>query len=398
MTPTRSDRGFTVVEMLVSMGIMIGVTAVIFSLVDPARGTYRTQPELSDMQQRLRVGASFLTNDLLMAGAGSPAGGQLTGSLLNYFAPIQPYRTGMINSDPDLGVFYREDAITIYYIPPGSPQTAINTPMPTPSSELKVNPEPSCAGSGQPLSCKFKEGMRVIVFDETGAYDDMTITQVQDGASHLQHNKQVPGNELSKSYDSGAQVAQIVQRTFYYNAAAQQLMYYDGDQRDEAAVDNVVDLEFEYFGETRPPVLVTSPSGTKWTTYGPRPPAVGVSSGTTWPAGENCAFKIDPVSGGQVSRLPDLAPGSTSLVKLAQAQLTDGPWCPDGAFPTRFDADLLRVRKIGVMLRVQVAAAELRGPAGALFRNGGTSKMARTLVPDQEIRFEITPRNFNLGR
>jgi hypothetical protein len=380
------------------MGIMIGVTAVIFSLVDPARGTYRTQPEVSDMQQRLRVGASFLTNDLLMAGAGSPAGGQLTGSLLNYFAPIQPYRTGMINSDPDLGVFYRDDAITIYYIPPGSPQTSINAAMPNTSSELKVNPEPSCAGSGQPLSCKFKDGMRVIIFDETGAYDDMTITQVQDAAGHLQHNKQIPGNDLSKKYDVGAQVAQVVQRTFYYNANAQQLMYYDGDQRDEAAVDNVVDLEFEYFGETRPPVLVTSPGGTKWTTYGPKPPAVGVSSGTAWPAGENCAFKIDPVSGGQVSRLPDLAPGSTSLVKLTQAQLTNGPWCPDGAFPTRFDADLLRVRKIGVMMRVQVASAELRGPAGALFRNGGTSKMGRTLVPDQEIRFEITPRNFNLGR
>jgi hypothetical protein len=83
---------------------------------------------------------------------------------------------------------------------------------------------------------------------------------------------------------------------------------------------------------------------------------------------------------------------------LTQAQLTNGPWCPDGGFPSRFDADLLRVRKIGVMLRVQVASAELRGPAGALFRRGGTSNSARTLVPDQEIRFEITPRNFNLGR
>jgi prepilin-type N-terminal cleavage/methylation domain-containing protein len=398
MSSKRSDRGFTVVEMMFAMAIMVGVTAAIFALVDPARGTYRTQPEVSDMQQRLRVGSTFLLSDLLMAGAGSPAGGALTGSLMNYFAPIQPYRTGMINSDPDAGIFYRDDAITIFYIPPGSAQTSIETAMPTPSSELKVNPEPSCAGSGAPLSCKFTEGMRIIIFDETGAFDDMTITQVQDGANHLQHNKQVVGNELSKAYDAGAQVAQVVQRTFYYNANTQQLMYYDGDQRDEAAVDNVVDLEFEYFGETRPPVLVTGPTGAKWTTYGPKPPAIGVSSGTTWPAGENCVFMVDPVSGAQVARLPDLAPGSSSLVKLTQAQLTNGPWCPDGGFPSRFDADLLRVRKIGVMLRVQVASAELRGPAGALFRRGGTSNSARTLVPDQEIRFEITPRNFNLGR
>ena len=394
----RSERGFTIVEMLFSMAIMIGVTAVIFSLVDPARGTYRTQPEVSDMQQRLRVGATFLSDSLLMAGAGSPAGGALTGSLMNYFAPVQPFRTGMIGSDPDAGVFYRDDAITIFYIPPGSPQTSITTAMPTPSSELKVSAEPGCAGTGQPLSCKFKEGMRIIIFDETGAWDDMTLTAVQDGSLHLQHNKSIPGNELSKSYDAGAQVAQITQRTFYWNQVASQLMYYDGDQRDEAAVDNVVDLAFEYFGETRPPVLVTGPTGDTWTTYGPKPPKVGVSSGTLWPAGENCAFKIDPVSGAQVSRLPDLAPGSTGLIKLTEEDLTNGPWCPDGAFPTRFDADLLRVRKIGVMLRVQVASVELRGPAGALFRHGGTSGTSRTLVPDQEIRFEITPRNFNLGR
>jgi type II secretory pathway pseudopilin PulG len=391
------EHGFTIVEMLFSMAIMVGVTAVIFQLVDPARGTYRTQPEVSDMQQRLRVGATFLSDSLLMAGAGSPAGGALTGSLMNYFAPVQPIRTGMIGDDALVGIFYRDNAITIFYIPPGSPQTSLSTAMPTPSSELKVNAEPGCSGTATPLSCKFKEGMRIIIFDETGAWDDMTLTQVQDSSLHLQHNKSVPGNVLSKSYDAGAQVAQVTQRTFYWNSNTLQLMYYDGDQRDEAVVDNVVDLEFEYFAEPRPPVLVTGSTGAKWTTYGPKPPAVGVPSGTTWPNGENCTFMIDG-SGAQVSRLPDLAPASAGLVKLTETQLTNGPWCPDGTFPTRFDADLLRVRKIGVLVRVQVASVELRGPAGALFRNGGTSSSSRMIVPDQEIRFEITPRNFNLGR
>ena len=40
----RSERGFTIIEMLISMVIMVGITGVIFSLVDPSRGTYRTQP------------------------------------------------------------------------------------------------------------------------------------------------------------------------------------------------------------------------------------------------------------------------------------------------------------------------------------------------------------------
>lgn len=395
-TLLRTERGFTIVELLFSTAIMIGVTAVIFTLVDPARGTFRTQPEVSDMQQRLRVGASFLTADLIMAGAGAPAGGKLTGSLMNFFAPIQPIRIGMIDSDVDIGVFYRDDALTVMYIPPGAPQSSIQSDMPTPSSELKVNPEPSCPPA-TPLSCKFSEGQRIIIFDETGSYDDMTITQVQDGSGHLQHNKAVPGNELSKSYSAGAQIAQIMQRTYYWDAAALQLMYYDGDQRDEAVVDNVVDLAFEYFGDARAPVRVETPSGEIYTTYGPKPPALGVVT-SSWPAGENCTFLVDAGTGKHASRLPDLAAGSQGLVQLTEAMLTDGPWCPDNTFPTRFDADLLRLRKIGVRLRVQVASSELRGPAGVLFTNGGTSSGGRTMVPDQVIRFEITPRNFNLGR
>lgn len=398
----RDESGFTVIEMLVATLIMVGITGTIFSLVDPARGTYRTQPEVSDMQQRLRVGARFLTNDLLMAAAGSPAGGMLMGTLANYFAPLQPYRIGMIRSDVDAGVFYRPDTLTVMYVPPNAAQTSVSSPMPQPSSEIKVAKQPNCPPGG-PTLCGFKDGQRVIIFDETGAYDDMTITHVQDAPNmpepHLQHNKSIAGNVLSKSYGVGAQIAVLMQRTYYFDPNTRQLMYYDGDQRDEALVDNVVDLQFEYFGEPRPPMMlkpVTDPAG-PWTSYGPKPPALGVRP-TTWPAGENCAFRVDPGSGTHAGRLPDLAAGSSELVLLTQQMLSDGPWCPDATFPTRYDADLLRIRKIGVRLRVQVASAELRGPAGVLFRNGGTSLGSNRLVPDQEIRFDITPRNFNLGR
>jgi hypothetical protein len=215
----------------------------------------------------------------------------------------------------------------------------------------------------------------------------------------LQHNKSIAGNELSKSYDVGAQIAQINQKTYYYDGVARQLKYYDGDQRDEAVVDNVVELVFEYWGDPRPPMMIrpVTDSTPPWTSYGPKPPALGVKP-TAWPAGENCAFTIDPVSGTHVGRLPDLSPGGDALIAMGKEMLTNGPWCPDANFPTRYDADLLRIRKIGVRARVQVASSELRGPAGVLWRNGGTAKSSAHLVPDQEIRFDITPRNFNLGR
>jgi prepilin-type N-terminal cleavage/methylation domain-containing protein len=396
----QNERGFTLVEMIVAMAIMVTVTGVIFSMVDPSRGAYRIQPEVAELQQRLRVGTQFLVNDLMMAGAGSPAGSPHTGTLTNFFAPIQPYRIGMIDSDPENGVYYRNDAITIMYIPPGAPQTTLSDPMPQPSAELKVNDQPNCPDPATNGLCGFKDGQRIIIFDETGAYDDMTLTAVQPASNHLQHNKSVVGNELSKAYTpaNNTQIAQVSQQTYWYNAETLQLMYYDGDQRDEAVVDQVVELVFEYFGEPRPPAMIapiTNAVG-PWTSYGPKPPPLTMQP-TTWPAGENCAFMIGP-SGTHVGRLPDLAPGETGLVGLSEEMLTDGPWCPDATFPTRYDADLLRIRKIGVRMRVQVASSELRGPAGTLFRNPGTSKASSRMVPDQEIRFDIVPRNFNLGR
>src|SRR5262245_57000093 len=87
-----------------------------------------------------------------------------------------------------------------------------------------------------------------------------------------------------------------------------------------------------------------------------------------------------------------------SLVPLGAAAFTDGPWCPDAVNPNRFDADLLRIRRIAVALRVESAAASLRGPAGPLFARAGTSSSAHSLLPDREIHFDVTPRNLSLRR
>ena len=46
----RRDAGFSLVEMLIATTIMLAVTGGIFSLLNPAQGTYRAQPEVSDMQ------------------------------------------------------------------------------------------------------------------------------------------------------------------------------------------------------------------------------------------------------------------------------------------------------------------------------------------------------------
>ncbi|PYR69930.1 MAG: hypothetical protein DMF88_04450, partial [Acidobacteria bacterium] len=116
MAVQRTSRaGFTLVEMLVATLIMVAVTGAIFSVMNPAQGTYQTQPEVSDMQQRMRIGVDSLTKDIIMAGAGTYMGAN-AGALYNYFAPIMPYRSGDTNSDPSKGVFYRADTISLMYV------------------------------------------------------------------------------------------------------------------------------------------------------------------------------------------------------------------------------------------------------------------------------------------
>jgi hypothetical protein len=252
--------------------------------------------------------------------------------------------------------------------------------MPQPSSEITVYAQAGCPDVIPPDNlCGFKEGMRVLIFDETGAYDFITITQVQSTGTegHLQHNPTMNANaDLSKKYreDEGAQVAMVETHVYWRDLPNAQLYHYDGTLADEPFVDNAVQLRFTYFGDPNPPLA-------------PRP-----KSGAS-----NCIFDA-----AGTPTLPVLAANGSSLVQLNPSPdnvLQDGPWC--GVAPNRFDADLFRVRKIRVELRMQAGLAELRGknPAGqTLFVNPGHSGGGTQYVPDYSMSFEIAPRNMNLVR
>lgn len=359
----RSERGFSLAEMLVSTGIMIGVTGAIFSLMNPAQGSATAQPEVADQQQRLRVAQETLFKDIVMAGAG-PYQGATTGSLINFFAPILPRRTGRINPDPTQGTAsYRTDAITLTYIPNTYSQTTITNEMPANSVELKVDVQQNCPRK-DPL-CGFTNGMGVVLFDSSGNFDAFTITQTQSDAAHLQHR----GQNWTHTYEQGANVAQILSYTYYLNTTTNQLMRYDGDQTDIPIADNIVGLTFRYFGDPLPP---TKPK-----------PKLGVA---------NCLYD----AAGNYLTLPTLTNGDGSIAELSPEILTDGPFCGNGS--NAYDADLLRVRKVRVELRVQTALESLRSTDTALFVKPGSARPSDRVVPDYRVAFEVSPRNLNLAR
>lgn len=185
-------------------------------------------------------------------------------------------------------------------------------------------------------------------------------------------------------------------RTYHLKQDAEriwQLMQYDGHASDQPAVEDVITLQFEYFGLGEPPTASLNEHGDVRVTYGARPPPLAVDSPLdSWGAGENCT--IANAGGQYVSRLPPFGAG---VVPIAQALLVDGPWCPDANHAFRFDADLLRVRRVRVHVRLQ-AARPYRGLAGTWFVNGGFAGDPWRYVPDETVTLDVVPRNIHVAR
>jgi hypothetical protein len=402
MTPHRAvpvslaaEKGFSLVETVIAAMLSLVVAMAAFTLMHPSNGLFATELESGDLQQRLRVAEDTLVRSLLAAGAGAYAGRQ-SGPLVMYFPPVLPFRQGARGGDP-AGTF-ATDRITILSVPATTSQTVLSDPLAP--GDLTFSPAPAKdggCGSDDP-TCGFSENAQVLVFDESGNYDVFTIDAFNAGIFHLSLDRS--SQTMTTSYPAGAKVVEVESHTYYLKTdvagKAAQLMRYDGGVGpDVPIVDNMVGLRFDYDGDPLPPTMTKPLADTTppQTTYGAPPLTVT----PPFVAGESCLF-VNDGSPTPAPRLSALGNGSLSVVPLTAAQLTDGPWCPDDANPNRWDADLLRIRRISVTLRVQSALAALRGPAGVLFANAGTSSNGSRRVPDLEIRVQISPRNLHAGR
>jgi type II secretory pathway pseudopilin PulG len=390
-----TSSGFSLVEMLIATALLTTVVAVTFGLLNPTQGTFQAQAETEDLQQRLRVAADVLAASLRAAGAG-PLVGIHRGPLVHSLPPVLPYRIGERDNDAAAGVHYRSDAISLLSVPATGAQAALLDAALPGATVVTMSWPPSCPPASAASVCGFAVGTRVLLFDATGAWDAATVAGVS--GTTLQFAR-----PLLFGYLSGAAVSEVVIRSLAFRIDASgvpQLAQYDGFQAEFPVVDNVVSVAFRYFGESQPPRLLAStaldPVIGPWTTYGPRPPAVDVDRDQdSWPPGENCVFQT--IDGEHVPRLSPLGVGGP-LIELDESLLTDGPWCPDAGTSGAFDADLLRIRRVRVQLRLQVGSASLRGPSGDRFLRGGRSTSAERSVPDQQIEFDVAPFNLAVGR
>jgi hypothetical protein len=377
-------------EAVVAMGITVGIGSAALALVNAARVVATTQPEVADLQQRLRVGIDTVAGEVVAAGSGFDQA-SLAGPLLHILPPVAPYRRGQVRDDALAGVWFRPDVISLLSVASAQAQAAVTAAVGV-GGRLRVTLAPNCGDVVPVLVCGFSAGTRVLLAHPSGAHDLLTVETVAGAVLELSYV-----GALWPGYGDGrAALAQVEASTFSLDRDAStgtpQVSRYDGFLTTHPAVDHVVGLSFEYFGVTEPPVVRDGDWLPRWqsVSYGPAPPRViDDDPSTAWGVGENCTFAV--AGAAHVPRLTLLgAPGA--LVPLPAALLSDGPWCPDAVSPRRFDADLLRVRRVRIRLRAEAAWASLRG-WGALVARPGTAAPGVTTTPDHEAVVDVAPRN-----
>ena len=348
-----SDSGFSLTEIVVSSALLLLVVASAIAVANPVMEAAHSQPEAIDLQQRARVAASALLRDLYAAGAG-PDVGAVSGTLGAYVATILPRRIGAESPDPPTSS--RSNAVSVIWVPGTRVQTTLIAPFSTTPMSLRA--DPGCSLT-QP-ACGVRPGMGLLLFDRSGSFDLLTAESVDTAAVVVRPR----GSMSSHTYGDDARVVEVEARTYYVDTTTRQLRHYDTDHTDVPLMDDVVSMTMEYWGRVRPPEA-------------PKPP-IGQA---------NCLYDA---TGQRLSGMSYLSPGDDGLAPLPLELFSDGPWCGSGAMT--YDADLLRVRRVRVTLRLQVSSSGLRA-SGDRFANPGTSRSASKSVPDVTVTFDVSPRN-----
>lgn len=361
MTRTCPDRGFSLVEVLLALAILLAAMVPLLHIAASGQRLARTHGEATDLHQRLRVAAGTLRKELTQAGTGAlrgPVAG-LSGSLTGYLAPVVPARTGARAPDAPLSAF--PDRISLAYLRDDAWPLPLTVDMASATEAVPVSASmPGCGPAGL---CGFSVGSRALVMDTTAVgagHDFFTVTGIAGALAH-----DAPNPPFHRPYAAGRSiVVPVVQRVYYLDRVNRRLMVYDGHQGDMPLIDNVLDVRFTYFADPSPSSVAR--------------PAEG-SGNCVYDAGSPPAPRLEELLG-------------AGLHELTAAEMTDGPVCGAGA--DAFDGDLLRIRLVRVTIRLQAAADEVRG-SGALFVRPGRSTSGDSYVPDYQVTFDVAPRNMS---
>ena len=138
------------------MAVTVVALGLAVTLLQPVSVAFTTLPEAIDAQQRLRVAAQTLAEDVMAAGAGPAVG--WGGTSIPVWPAVLPCRwTGeALASRPDGCA--RDDALSVVAMPPAAPQALVADDVTASGSPLRIASATACALSNP--ACRFHEDAR----------------------------------------------------------------------------------------------------------------------------------------------------------------------------------------------------------------------------------------------
>jgi len=345
-TGRRGQSGFSLAELVVALALAVLVTAVAWPLLDAGLKTSRRVPAAIDVHQNLRGAVVFLSEQLQAAGSGArsaPPGGPIA----RHVPVLAPRRWGV--PLPDAVASASADRLTVVSVPEGAAVVRLTSPVWPGDTVVTFDGGTWC---GPTATCGLAAGDTAMLVDATGRAEVGRVASTASGLAVLA----VP-LALGFHPDLQAAILPVEVRAIYWRPAQRELRTTTGGGADLPWIDHVVAFEVRWFGVGQSPAGPSLPEGVA-----------------------GCLHDADGTA--------RLAPLDGAVVPLPLTAFADGPWCGEG--PLAFDADLLRVRRLEVALRLETPDPLLRA-AGTRFLRAGLAT-GPDVVPDMRLRFEVSPR------
>jgi hypothetical protein len=345
-------RGLTLLELVVTLAILLAAAAVGAGALAAAIDAVAWQPSAGEIAARAHAVAALVAADLAAAGAGpivelAPedpafAPGVDSHRLAAWLPPVLPRVVGLDGADAD--TVASTDRFSVLAVAGASPQAvAAQTGA---DYELRAGPACPVPAGG----CGFRPETPVLLLGRAPGFQ---LAAVRDVAGPTL------GLDGLAAWPPEALVARAEVVSYRFDRVRGELLRSRAGGRGQPLLDHLAGFEVEWWGRRLPP-------------RGPR-----------WSGEATCALEADGTP-----RLPALA-GAGDLGQLDPAILGDGPWC--GVAPFRFDADLLRVRRIGLRFRLTAEADAARGRDPTRFAVPGRARHPGHEVPDLDLRVDVAP-------
>jgi len=371
---TRHERGATLVELLVAIGLLALAMSVVAALAIPVLVAFDADPAAADAQQRARSLLHALIDDVQRAGSGFvQSTDDAPGLALPALLP-DAVTAGAWAVQP------RPGTLAAWHAPRGAAHGVVRAAVTAGAILVPLVRPPFCPAATP--TCGFAADDEVVIALPHGRFAIATIRQVH---APLDLELTTP---LLEAWPAGALVSAIVAHTYQLrpdpSTGLAQIVRRLGSGPATPVIDFVRRFDVEWIVDSGAPRVQLAPDGSEeYASAAPRPPAVGVGVEPAWPPGENCAYFRD-ASGAAHWRG---AAGGVEPAAVDAAMLADGPWCPSPAAPVRWDADLARVVEVRLVISVAVATATLRpAPGFGLARRPGAR-----VVPDLVVETTVRP-------